>query len=265
MFIRLFSDLHNEFSKFILPPLDTDKDDVLVLAGDIGVAKHMPTLDVVKEWAPRFRKVIHICGNHEYYHGSLIRVKQKIREHYKDIPNLVLADDETVRVDNVSFVCSTLWTNFDKGSPWAMQAARQYLNDYNFIRTGPNQQNPYMKKINPLDILNLHHIGKDFMFNAVKEEKAIGQKVVCVSHHAPTTLSVHPRYGNDVINWAYVSDLSKEILDTQPELMVHGHTHSSFDYMVDQTRVVANPRGYQHPEASLPENHDFNPTLRLEV
>lgn len=263
MYFRLFSDLHNEFSNFELTPLDTDKDDVLVLAGDIGVAEHLHTFNVIKEWAPRFRQVIQICGNHEYYHGSLLRVKSKIRDHLKDLPNWILADDEVVRVDNVSFICSTLWTDFNRSNPWAMDSIRNGLNDYNFIRTGTFGE-PYKQKIRPIDILNLHNISKSFIFDAIVKEKAAGQKTVVVTHHAPTTLSVHARYGNDVLNWAYVSDLSNEILDTQPNIMCHGHTHSSFHYKMGETDVYANPRGYAYPQAA-PENRDFNATLRIEA
>ncbi len=264
MYFRLFSDLHNEFSNFQLPPLDTDKDDVLVLAGDIGVATHIKTFDVIKEWAPRFRKVIQICGNHEYYHGSLLRVKQKIRDHLGELPNWTLADDQVVRVDNVSFICATLWTDFNKSNPMVMNAVRSGLNDYNLIRTGDFGE-PYRRTIRPMDILQLHFIDREFIFKSIAEEKLIdGQKTVAVTHHAPTTLSVHARYGNDVLNWAYVSDLSNQILDTQPTIWVHGHTHSSFHYKMGDTDVWANPRGYAYPNAT-PENHDFNPTLRIEV
>jgi len=30
----------------------------------------------------------------------------------------------------------------------------------------------------------------------------------------------------------------------QIKLWIHGHTHESFDYMVGDTRIVCNPRGY---------------------
>jgi Icc-related predicted phosphoesterase len=253
---------------FQLPSLETDKDDVLVLAGDIGLAvKPGQTLGPVTEWAKGFRKVIHICGNHEYYHGSLLRVKDKIREFYKEYEphNIAFADCEVVRVDNVSFVCATLWTNFNKGNPLAMMSAQQGLNDYKLIRTGVYDM-PYMRRMNAYDVFNLHMIDKDFIFRSIAEEKAAGQKVVVVSHHGPSTLSVDTkRYGNDIINWAYVSNLEEQILDTKPDIYVHGHTHTSFDYIIGDTRVITNPRGYQHEKAAYPENRNFNPTLRIEV
>ncbi len=208
MFFRLFSDLHNEFSHFDLPPLETDKDDILVLAGDIGVATHLETFDPVLQWAPRFRHVVQICGNHEYYHGSMLRVPTKIREKLGHLPNWTLATNDVVRVDDVSFICGTLWTDFKKTDPLVMETIRNSLNDYRYIRTGPNQKDAYIKRISPYDILAEHQITKDFIFKSVVAEKSAGQKTVVVTHHGPTELSVdYARYGHDIVNWGYVSDL----------------------------------------------------------
>ena len=47
------------------------------------------------------------------------------------------------------------------------------------------------------------------------------------------------------MNGAYSSDLSEFIMDhPQIKLWTHGHTHDKFDYLVGNTRVVCNPRGY---------------------
>jgi predicted phosphohydrolase len=248
-----------------MPPLDTDKDDILILAGDIGVANSLPSFSSVKTWAPRFRQVIQICGNHEYYHGSLLRTRTKIKETMSAHKNWILADNEVVRVDGVSFICATLWTDFRKGNPMVMETIRRALNDYNYIRTGPNLENAYIKRISPHDIFNEHIISKKFIFDAIVAEKSAGQRIVVVTHHAPCELSIdYARYGNDIVNWAYVSDLSNEILDTEPKLWVHGHTHTSFDYMVGETRVKTNPRGYAYPQGPC-ENTNFDPVLRIEV
>jgi len=69
--------------------------------------------------------------------------------------------------------------------------------------------------------------------------------VVC-GHHAPSTLSTHPRYKDErIMNGAYSSDLSEFIMDRpQIKLWTHGHTHEPFDYMLGDTRIVCNPRGY---------------------
>ena len=41
----------------------------------------------------------------------------------------------------------------------------------------------------------------------------------------------------------------------------HGHTHESFDYLVNGTRVVCNPRGY----APMELNPAFDPGLTVDV
>ena len=46
-------------------------------------------------------------------------------------------------------------------------------------------------------------------------------------------------------------------------LWLHGHTHDSFDYRINGTRVVCNPRGYARN--GINENALFDPSLTLEV
>ena len=46
-------------------------------------------------------------------------------------------------------------------------------------------------------------------------------------------------------NGAYSSELAEYILDhPQIKLWTLGHTHEDFDYMIGETRVFCNPRGY---------------------
>lgn len=265
MAFRLFSDIHNEFSNFELPALPTDAEDVLILAGDIGVMHYPRTFAPVVSWAKHFRQVIHVPGNHEYYHGSLMRVRSKLRDYYDEAGahNVIVANDDIVRVDDVSFVCGTLWTDCRRGDPMVRWTVQTGMNDFKIIRTGlPGD--PYKRRMDTDDTMNMFAKTKAFIFDAVVKEKASGQKVVVVTHHGPTMLSVHPMYGNDLLNWGYVSDLSNEILDTQPNIWVHGHSHHTFNYMMGDTNVITNPRGYAYPGAA-PENPEFNPELRIEV
>jgi hypothetical protein len=46
-------------------------------------------------------------------------------------------------------------------------------------------------------------------------------------------------------------------------LWVHGHTHDSFDYEVNGTRVVCNPRGYARN--GINENVGFDPNFCVAV
>lgn len=273
MGIRILSDLHCEFGDFILPELDTDKEDVLVLAGDIGVVETPSSFNRVKEWATakRFKKIIHICGNHEFYGGSLLRVPTKLKEMFKGLDISVAVNNEVIRVDDISFVCATLWTNFNSGNPVIMNIVQGALNDYRAIRTG-NYGEPYKRKLTAKDVFSEFVTSKHFIFKSIEEEKYIdGQKIVVMSHHGPSRQSIHAQYDGDPVNWGYVSELDLEIMDSGADLYIHGHTHHSFDYPVGDTRVITNPRGYvsrfvdrRTGEVELvPENQDFNPTLRI--
>ena len=82
-----------------------------------------------------------------------------------------------------------------------------------------------------------------------------------MTHHGISPLSIHERYRGDNLNWAFMSDLSQEILDHGPLLWVHGHTHDSFDYVLGKTRVVVNPYGYQEVEM----NPQYDSRLLIEL
>ncbi|MDE2259721.1 MAG: metallophosphoesterase, partial [Betaproteobacteria bacterium] len=66
----------------------------------------------------------------------------------------------------------------------------------------------------------------------------------------------------DLLSACYASRL--EQLMGSSELWVHGHTHANFDYEVEGTRIVCNPRGYASSLSSI-ENASFNPGLMIEI
>ena len=82
-----------------------------------------------------------------------------------------------------------------------------------------------------------------------------------VTHHAPSIRSIADRYKLDPVSAAFASNMDDFILEYQPRLWIHGHTHESFDYKIGKTRVVCNPRGY----ASTEENKRFRPDYTLVV
>ena len=88
-------------------------------------------------------------------------------------------------------------------------------------------------------------------FIKVMTAEKVDQKFVVCTHHTPSFQSCAEYYMNDTImNGAYHSSLEEFILDRpQIKLWTHGHTHDDFDYMVGETRVVCNPRGYVKYEA----------------
>lgn len=265
--VQILSDIHLEFSGGYLdiPESPDDKDTVLVLAGDVGLAKKAYTYtDFIEEMSARFRAIIYISGNHEYYHGSIVTSRSRIWNNLIEYSNVHVIENETVVIDNVAFVGATLWSDFNNGDPLCMHNVKNGMNDYKLIRTGPSIDAAYLRSFTPQDAFMLFQQSKKFIFDEAKEQKEAGRKVVVVTHMGPSWQSVPDRYKTGPyadLNGAYVSNLEEEILDTKPDYWIHGHTHDSCDYMIGDTHVVVNPRGYYNHE----ENPTFNPQMVIEV
>lgn len=85
-----------------------------------------------------------------------------------------------------------------------------------------------------------------------------------VTHHLPHPRSIHPKYRGSGLNRFFLHDVSPIVENAGAALWVHGHTHSSFDYMAGETRVVCNPFGYAANCPGEP-NREFDGTLTVEV
>jgi len=257
MQVRLFSDLHYEFGNSFVPPTLVDEDKmVCVLAGDVGVALYARDfVPLIRQMCKRHRHVLMINGNHEYYHTTFSAVTKTISESVGYIKNFHYGDNFTVVVDNVAFVCATLWTDMNKQNPLTLWSIVNGLNDFRLIKLDGDN------RITPEFIINQFNVSKEFVFGEIKKHKCDGRRVFVVTHHGCSWKSVHPRYQGDSLNGGFVSDLSDEILDDQPDIWVHGHVHDSFDYMIGTTRVVVNPYGYHNREV----NPSFDPKLVIEI
>ena len=267
MKIRLISDIHAEFGRFDLPVLEGEDQDVLVIAGDFGlVSRQSTTIDpYLKEYSERFRDVIYVTGNHEAYKTSVLRVHDKIKDglKYEDIQNVHVLNNGIIRIDNVTFIGSTMWASFDKGDPMCMYASEFTMNDHKLIRTGTSKA-PYLKKFKPSDAYEHFLTAINFIFPMIEQEKQKDRKVCVVTHHAPSVLSIPNEFKTGAysdVNGAYASSLEEDIFDTKPDVWVHGHIHQSQDYILGDTRIMCNPRGY-YPNGL---NSEFNPNLVISL
>lgn len=200
--------------------------------------------------------IIAVAGNHEFYRSclpdELARARIAAAEH-----GISFLDDDEVVVGGVRFLGATLWTDYAiDGEAWrvlAMAAARDTMNDHRHIAMS---KEPW-RRFRPEEAFALHRTSRRFLAEALALSFA-GATVV-VTHHAPSTRSIDPRYAGSRANAAYASDLTEMIGTSGAALWLHGHTHQSCDYRVGDTRVVSNPHGYGT------ENGAYDPALVLEV
>jgi len=260
--IIILSDLHIEFGAFSIPPIENEKETIVILAGDIGVAKENHTYkSFIHDTCERFHTVIWILGNHEHYHSNFCKSKEILCHDTRSYVNLHIAEKETVIVDDYAFICATLWTNIRNKNANAIVEVGHSINDFKLIAT--NDSDPHNKiLLTPDDTIIDFEQASAFIFQEINVQHDNNKIPIVVTHHGPSYLSVHPRFASCVVNAAFVSNLDADIIRTKPRIWIHGHTHDSFDYQIGDTRVIANPRGYIS-RYSDPENALFNPTLTI--
>ncbi len=253
MKLNILSDLHLGFGAMERPENDAD---VVVLAGDLS----RPLEAAV--WALRFEKpVIYVLGNHEFYGSSIDGAAEQLKRLCEGTHVHVL-DDSDVVIDGVRFLGSTLWTDFELFDDTAKRAeaiaqARQLIRDFSRIRTREAERAMFT----PEDSAALFRRHSRWLGARLSTPHA-GPTVV-VTHHAPSRQSIHPRFADSLLNACFVSDAQHLLGADRARLWIHGHTHDSFDYSVNGTRVVCNPRGYARN--GVVENPRFDPNFIIEV
>lgn len=259
MKVALCSDVHLEFGD--LPIENTDGANVLILAGDICVANGFSNdkfkknyHEFFKQCSEQFRDVVYIMGNHEHYNGDFCSTYRILKTELLQYSNIHFLEKEFKIIGGVMFMGATLWSDFNNKNPITMVHCERRMNDYRVIKNSLKSRN-----LIALDTIFEHEQTlekfEDF-YNAYDD-----LPIIVVGHHAPSQISVKPQYERDLhINGAYRSDLEKFITNKpRIKLWVHGHTHSEFDYMVGETRVVANPRGYVEYERGSQQSDPYYP------
>ena len=266
MKIAICSDLHLEFGAIEFKNRGTEEADVLILSGDILIAEDLIRHPTNHEYGPlnsdryvnsvvyrdffdmvnyEFPTVIYIAGNHEFYGCKWNKTLDALHNTMENYTNIHFLEDESIKIKDVTFIGSTLWTDMNAGDPLTQHITKTSMNDFRQIT---NEDSGY-SKLRPIHTIGRHIQSKNFIKKTVDANP--NEKYVVCTHHAPSFHSIPLEYRSQhQMNGAYASNLEDFILDRpQIKLWTHGHTHDEQDYMIGDTRVFCNPRGYRGYES----------------
>jgi Icc-related predicted phosphoesterase len=267
MKIAFASDLHVEFRELEIH--NTQKADVLVLAGDIILASQLYDKSerhfigdrefqcgssdrfhaFFQQVCEEFPNVIYILGNHESYNDDIANTFSYIKEKLSYLKNLHVLEKETFKLNGVTFVCGTMWTDFNKKDPIAMNKISYLMNDFQIIKNSNRERtNEWGSIWHPEDAYEDHQKFMEFAKNELNNED--NKKVIMVTHHCPSDICVPEKYqGDTTMNPGYISNLTDFILDN-PKIShwICGHSHRRLNAMIGSTNILMNCRGYSGRE-----------------
>jgi len=225
---QIISDLHIETG--VVYPVEsiTPHSEILVLAGDIGSFYHLdPLVDFLEKISSKFKHILYIPGNHEYYYsaddkkktvGSLLHGFKKSVSH---IGHLHVMDRHLVNINGTIFAGATLWSD-----PYPHKRLPDFMNLNISIHEYADMHKRDHKWLNRVADLNV-------------EESSL----VVITHHAPSKTLVKKSRFTDMYESFYATSLEHTRIFKKADVWVFGHTHYNIDKMFGNTRVISNQAG----------------------
>jgi Icc-related predicted phosphoesterase len=253
MKLNILSDLHLSCGALNLPENGAD---AVVLAGDIARPREAVA------WALGIAKpVLYVAGNHEFYGSSITETLDELKQLCAGT-NICVLDNDEVILNGVRFLGTTLWTDFllfgeGEKRAAAIDEALRWIRDFSRIRVDGETDVLF----SPGDSATLFNRHAGWLETRLAEPYA-GPTVV-ITHHAPSPNSIHPRFADSLLNACFASEAERLLDGSRVRLWIHGHMHDSFDYRVNGTRVVCNPRGYARDGVN--ENPRFDADFLVEI
>jgi predicted phosphodiesterase len=251
--IQIFSDTHLEFRGENFQKLIKPIAPVLCMVGDICACGSVEDFNIYKSFikylAPKFKYILHIPGNHEYYTTGNKNIKyedtvpgidKKIKNYLNNFDNVFFLNNNTLKLNfdkkTYVFIGTTLWSNIRLKDRIYVE---KMMNDYNSIYMPSN--NKLVRKFDVNDMLKIHTKSLKYIKKEMKKLK-FNEIGIVLTHHKPyRSLDIE-----NIISQAYETDLigTKIKSPHRVKLFAYGHTHIADDSCIDNVRVVSNPKGY---------------------
>lgn len=244
--------LTNKDLEFFIKEIQNKSPDILLIGGDIGEAQSV-CFYLQKLEQSIGCPIYFVLGNHDYYRGSLSKVKGDVRR-------LSNSSKKIFFLDTIPFIELTKEVALVGHGGWADGKFGDYnnseiiLNDYilidEFIGLNKDQR---LNKLNELGNEAASKI-EMYLISAFKNYK----KVLCLTHVPPFRESCwhEGKISNDNylphFSCKSVGDVMKKIMQSKPNFYLEvlcGHTHSPGSAQIlDNLNVITGKASYGKPE-----------------
>jgi 3',5'-cyclic AMP phosphodiesterase CpdA len=276
------SDLHVDRTRGDAPEVHPVDCDAVLFAGDLCDGAHLalPWLSERMAGLPIYA----VLGNHDVWRDGS-RPGYTIEEQYdrcRDVAaahGITLLERDVAYSGDVRILGCTLWTDFEcrpetmsrKQAMFLSQngylpgdgsyrGQRDRMNDYKF--THQIDPDGRRRRFTPSRSIEIHMQSRSWLEAQLATEHD-GPTIV-MTHHAPSPKSLTA--GSHSHDWCYASDCESLMTGAgAPEVWLHGHIHRSQDYVVGDTLLVSNPRGYPTKQFGVMENPEWNPALVIDI
>ena len=155
------------------------------------------------------------------------------------LPNVYYYQNKVVRIDNVDFILSTLWSHIRPEDEYFVYRG---MNDFRQILYNG-------RRFTPTDFNAEHEKCLDFIKQSVTESTA--KRIVVITHHLPSMAVVAPEHKGSLLNSAFATELGNFIADSRIDAWIFGHSHANEEAIIGNTRLVCNQLGYVYYNENL--------------
>ena len=191
--------------------------------------------------------VVYVPGNHESYHRAWGWIDDELKILSQECPNLHVLQDGIATINGQRFLGCTMW--YPK--TFAAHTYKESFSDFFAIEKGFD------------NIFKQNKKSDRFLWKNVQKGDIV------VTHHMPTPKATPERFKFSDINDFFVYNMENLIVEKEPAIWFFGHTHTSYDDKINNTRLVCNPFGYLwtkvEGESRPQENLNFNYNKIIEI
>ena len=240
--IQIISDIHAEFGSFIRDFINNDVD-ITIIAGDISSSKLIQN-ELVNIDQYTTHPILFVPGNHEYYHSQKSVIDKQFADEFFE--NVIILNNDSIIINDIVFIGGTGWFQS------VTDIALSMINDFSLIYD--IKENDHGRKWNK----------ECYNFFEKTLDRYKDNKVVCITHNLPSYGLIDEIYQKppyDAMNCCFAMHWDNLIERYSPALWACGHTHTSIDRQLYNTRVICNPYGYHMRDT----NSNFNKNLVIEL